>query len=342
MTRTGIKLDLDIGDLLSNAGRARGALSSIGDAMKKAETEKRWDDYGKLAFEKERLQGHATGFENDIKKFSNIPKFQGVGANGQPVFKVDQEYASLIKAQTDEMKKLTAMYEQAIQKGDIDAARGVGSQIEKQQSDFHKMVEQAGSPVGGRGIKEAVQAIGTERLVNALNEGFSRWAGSLDRSGIVSQYGSGDIMGARVSEMRRQADLGGGIAQTGLGILGTVVGGIIGGPGGALLGGTIGAGAGQALNTGLHIGVNKESTNVAYAELWQSKAGDAMNLAALKGSPNNVREAFNTAANAAAAFGYSAEEGMEAMKEAARQGLDGAGVRQILQYERSTGRTEEH
>ena len=336
MTRTGIKLDLDVGDLLANAGRARGALSSIGDAMKKAESEGRYDDYGKLAFEKERMQGRTAGFEKDIRQLYNNPKFQGVGANGQQVLKVDQEYASLIKAQTNEMKKLTAMYEQAIQKGDVDAVRGIGSQIEKQQSDFHKMVEQAGSPVGGRGIKEAVQAIGTERLVNALNEGFSRWAGSLDRSGIVRQYGSGDIMGARVSEMQRQDDLRGGIAQTGLGILGTVAGAFFG-PGGALLGGTIGAGLGQALNTGLHIGVNKESTNAAYAELWQSRAGDAMELAALKGSPNRVREAFNIAANAAAEFGYSAEEGMEAMKQAARQGLDGSGVRQILQYERSTG-----
>jgi hypothetical protein len=37
MTRTGIKLDLDVGDLVSNAGRARGAIAALGEAMKKAE-----------------------------------------------------------------------------------------------------------------------------------------------------------------------------------------------------------------------------------------------------------------------------------------------------------------
>ncbi|MDR0507764.1 MAG: hypothetical protein LBH32_13255 [Dysgonamonadaceae bacterium] len=66
-----------------------------------------------------------------------------------------------------------------------------------------------------------------------------------------------------------------------------------------------------------------------------------MQLAALIGEVNNLRGAFKTAANAAAAFGYSAEEGMDAMQEAARQGISGNKAvditRQVFNFERNTG-----
>jgi hypothetical protein len=66
-----------------------------------------------------------------------------------------------------------------------------------------------------------------------------------------------------------------------------------------------------------------------------------MELAANMGDPNAARDAYRTAAGTAARYGYSAEEGMEVMKEAARQGLGGeeaASVAgRVFNYERRTG-----
>ena len=596
MTRTGIKIDLDVGDLVSNAGRARGAISALADAMKKAEQEGRSDDYGKLAYEKEKLQGRSAGFERDVENFTSNPRFQIQTPNGTAVFKLDTEYAELIKGQMASMRQLAEAYEEAVKTGNIAKAQGISPQIERQQDDFHKIVEEIrGSPaiktpstiispspysvasaddplprqqsndvtfkqegrlarspaqtehnrdlqptlfpleeiprnpvrpedtnadhrpelppveempripaapegadtvrrpepghpirgedgisqsIGGfvssaaaarqiilnidkeiekaqkagdelkvgqlyytkqrmntvheqlerdtntltggqqyrqimdkqaagqvlskreeayvshldllndalkkntaalldaaksgdadellkqapqisrsiddfqritgtadpskaRGMQDAVKAIGIGQIANAINDGFSRWAGSLDRSGIVNQYGSGDILGGRIAEERRQADLEGGILQSVLAIGGTALGFALGGPGGAMLGGTLGGGAGKAIDTALHIGPNKDATEAAYAGLWQQRAAPAMELAALQGTPEKIRDAFKTAADAAAQFGYSAEEGMEAMKEAARQGLGGEEARQVMQqsmaFERGTG-----
>jgi hypothetical protein len=188
-----------------------------------------------------------------------------------------------------------------------------------------------------------MKAIGINNIANAINDGFARWAGSLDRSGIVNQYGNGDILGGRISEKRRQADLWGGLAQGGLGLLGSLFGVTPWGlaSGGPLVWGSIGTAGGKAIDTGLHLGPNKEATEAAYAGLWQNRSVDAMELAANLGSPNEIREAFKTAADAAAAFGYSAEEGMDAMKQAAQQGLGGTeakeAARQVFDYERRTG-----
>jgi hypothetical protein len=305
--------------------------------MKKAESEGRYDDYGKLAYEKERLQGKTSSFEQNIQAFANNPRFQSTNANGQQVFKVDQEYASLIKAQTEAMKRLTAEYETAIRKGDIDAARAISPQIEQQQDEFRKIVEQSNAPAANRGMSNAVHAIGLHQIAGAINEGFSRYVTSLDRSGIVSQYGSGDVLGGRVSEQRRQANLWGGVAQAGLGLGGTVLGFLLGGPGGAMVGGALGSAGGSAISNLLQKDVNKAATEAAYAGLWNQRSAGAMELAALQGAPNRVREAFDVAARAAEQFGFSAEEGMEAMKQAAQQGLDGSIAHQIFQYERSTG-----
>jgi hypothetical protein len=337
MTRTGIKLDLDVGDLVSNAGRARGAISALTDAMKKAEQENRMEDYGKLAFDRDRLKNKNTIFEMDIRALDNNPRFQ-TQTSGGTVLKVDAEYAGLIKSQIDAMKRLTAEYEEAVRGGDTASARELFPQIEKQQADFHKVVEQANMPTGLQAMAGAVKAIGVNQIANAINDGFSRWAGTLDRSEIVNQYGSGGILGGRIAEERRQADFWGGIAQTVLGMAGAVAGAFLGNP---LAGAAVGAGAGKAINTALHIGPDKEATEVAYANLWQQRSGQAMELAALTGDPKMVREAFKMAADAAAQFGYSAEEGMDAMKQAAQQGLGGKEAADIagraFDYERRTG-----
>jgi hypothetical protein len=87
--------------------------------------------------------------------------------------------------------------------------------------------------------------------------------------------------------------------------------------------------------------VKEEANIAASAGLWQQRSTDAMQLAALSGDPQKLREAFEIAADAAARFGYSAEEGMDAMRQAVQQGLGEERARviteQVFQYERSTG-----
>jgi len=339
MTRTGIKIDLDVGDLLSNAGRARGAISALNEAMRKAEKEKRFEDYGKLAYEKERLQGRANVFDQDVRKFANNPKFSGIGANGQPVFKVDQEYASLIKAQTEAMKRLTAEYEATIAKGDIDSAMAISPQIAKQQKDFHKITEQTfGMGAKSNGVGEAVKSIAMNQIAGAIKSGLDVWVGSLDRTAVINSVGSGDVLGASLAESQRRAsrtkgalDTTGAAAQ-GIGMaLAPFTGGV------SLIAGTGANLLTKGLSSLSEADQIKYANKIAYSSLWDERKDQAMNLAALKGSPDKVREAFNTAAAAAEKFGYSAEEGMELYKNAIQHGLNGSTIQEIFKYERSTG-----
>ena len=240
------------------------------------------------------------------------------------------------------MRKMVDKLGDATQAGDTEGIMGQASQVGEQASEFKKTVGH--TTTAGQGVQDAIKAIGISQIAGAINEGFSRYASSLDRSTIVSQYGSGDIMGAQLSEKRRQADLGGGIAQAALPIIGGLVGLIpgigaaIGGPmGGAVIGGALGG----ATNIGAHFFLGGESTDISKAEQWQQRSAASMELAALMGDPQKIREAFDVAADAAAHFGYSAEEGMEAMRQAARQGMDIEEARRetenIFDYERSTG-----
>jgi hypothetical protein len=341
MTRTGIKLDLDVGDMVSNAGRARGAISALTDAMKEAEQKGNWDDYNRLSFDRDRLQSRNTGFERDLRALVDNPRFQTKAADGTTVLKIDAEYAASFKSLTDSIKKLTIEYEEAVKTNDFSKTRELAPQIERQQADLHKVMEDANKPTGIQAMAGAMKAIGVNQIANAINDGFSRWVGSLDRSGIINQYGGGDIWGGRIAEERRQADFTGGILQSVLAIGGTALGFALGGPGGAMLGGTVGGGAGKAIATGLQGPINNEASEAAYAGLWQNRSGQAMELAAIMGTPGDVRGSFKTAADTAVRFGYSAEEGMEALKEAARQGLGGQEAADItsrvFDYERRTG-----
>ena len=97
MTRTGIKLDLDVGDFVSNAGRARGAIARITEEMKKAEKEKRHEDYAKLSIQKTHLETQNFGFERDIKTMTLNPNFQTATSNGTTILKMDSEYGQRLK-----------------------------------------------------------------------------------------------------------------------------------------------------------------------------------------------------------------------------------------------------
>jgi hypothetical protein len=341
MTKLGIQLDVESGGFISGIAASERSVESLTQAMKKAKAEGRDEDFVRLQIQRDTLAASTTGFKKDTEKLFSEPRLQTTTASGASVIKMDADQATVFKDLNSTIKKLTGVYVEQINNKDFQGAHETFSQLQQKQGEYKKAVDEATAPPMSRGAQDAIKAIGIGQLANAINDGFARWTGSLDRSGIINQYGSGDVMGGRLSERRRQADLWGGLAQAGLGVAGTAAGFFLGGAGGSLLGGTLGTAGGKAIDTVLHKGVNKEATESAYAGLWTQRSSDAMELAALMGNPNRVREAFKTAADAAAAFGYSAEEGMDTMKQAIRQGMNGDRARevteQVFQYERGTG-----
>jgi hypothetical protein len=140
MNRIGIKIDLDTGDLVSSAGRARQSIAGLTDEMKKAQKEGRWEDYTKISFEKDRLQGKTSGFERDIKTLANDPRFQTQTSTGGTVLKIDSEYVNAIKNQTDAIKKLTDEYQGAIRSGDVGRIHELTPQIDRQQFELQKTI----------------------------------------------------------------------------------------------------------------------------------------------------------------------------------------------------------
>jgi hypothetical protein len=257
---------------------------------------------------------------------------------GQTLTRHEEAYISRMNALNDAIKKNTAALLQSIQADDTKEVLRQTPEITRNMNDAGKIMGRENAPDMARDTRDAAQALGAGQVLNAVSDGFSRWAASLDHSGIVSKYGSGDIIGAKIDEKRRKADFWGGIAQGGLTIAGAAAGTLLGNP---IAGAAIGGFAGQSIHTALTIGPNLDATKKAYADLWQSKIKDAMELAALKGTPRDVRGSFTQAASAAAQYGYSAEEGMSTWKDVARQGVKGAAagemVKSIFQWERGTG-----
>jgi hypothetical protein len=343
MTNIGIKLSLDTGSFISNAAAARSAISDLDSEIKQAEKDGDKARVGQLYYAKQQMTTTAEGFERDTKSLVTNPVYQQImnkQMSGPALTKSEEQFISRLDASAEATKKLTAAILDAIKTGDTESIFKQASDLSTQAQDFHKLATGTDDKNAGKeSTKDAIKAIGINQILNAFNDGFARWASSLDRSGIINQYGSGDILGGRIAEQRRQADFWGGIAQAGLGVTGAVVGSIIGV--GTMAGAAVGAGVGKAIDTGLHVGPNREATEAAYAGLWQNRSGQSMELAAITGSANDVRGAFKSAADAAAEFGYSAEEGMDAMKAAAQQGLSGMeakeAARQVFDYERRTG-----
>jgi len=340
MTKLGFKVDLDVGDLVSHAGQAKGALISITEAMKKAEAAGDTNSYAKLAYEKNRTQARAAGFDRDISRFANNPKFQGTGASGQPVFKMDSEYAVLIKDQISTMKKLTASYNAAINSGNIDDAMSLSTQLAKQQSEFHKLTDKANGieRTKSDGTGEAIKGIALNQFVSSFKEALNIMVGSIDRTASIRSAGSGDMLGASLAERQRRTDRTTGV----LNLIGSGAQGV----GMALApftgGASLIAAAGVNLITSI-AGADAQArqkiygNRIAYSSLWDDKKDQAMNLAAVLGDPAKVRDSWNFAAEAAQKFGYTAEEAADLTKEAAQQGLSGSTVNRVLRYERATG-----
>jgi hypothetical protein len=341
MTKIGVEISAEVGGFTSGMGAASRTVDTLTQKMKDAKKEKNWELFDKLQMQRDSLSASAAGFKKDTNNLFNDPRYHTETASGAPAIKMDKEQVATFESLTDSIKKLTAKYDEQIGKNEIKEAENTFWQLQQKYKEYNKEVSSVTAPVTGPGqrMQDAVKSIGINQVASAINDGFSRWVGSLDRSGIVNQYGSGDILGGRISEERRKADLWGGLAQGGLGLAGTIAGAFL--PGGPLVWGSLGTAIGKAIDTGAHAGPNKDATDAAYAGLWQNRSGQAMELAAVMGSVNDVRGAFKSAADAAAEFGYSAEEGMDALKQAAQQGLSGeemrAVVNQSFDYERRTG-----
>jgi hypothetical protein len=250
--------------------------------MWEAEKSKDWDNYTSLSLEKERMQGITGQTAKDIQKVYNDPQFQTKDANGNTVFKMDSEYGSLLKSQIDTMKKLIAAQEEAVRNGEMDKVHELSPQIQKAQSDFHKTVEEATAQPG---MKVATQnallnAISAQQIVGAVTNGINTYVSQLDRSSIVNREGSGDVMGAQVEELHRDATrksgIWGSVGTIGGGILGGILGTIIapgaGTAAGVALGSTIGGGFGGLAGIGDEAKANTMATDEAYAQQWEKQA----------------------------------------------------------------------
>ncbi|MDR0685795.1 MAG: hypothetical protein LBF83_11810 [Spirochaetaceae bacterium] len=94
---------------------------------------------------------------------------------------------------------------------------------------------------------------------------------------------------------------------------------------------------------------NEMATGEAYAKNWERQAPAAMELTGLLGkyggteeeNTRSIRRTFENAANAATEYGFSPEEGMAQVKQAAYQGLNERqaldAARDVFNFERGTG-----
>jgi hypothetical protein len=279
------------------------------------------------------MTGRAAGYDRNMNTLAN--RFQGIGANGQPVFKIDQRYADLITKQIDVMKKLNESYLTALSGGKTDEAMSLSTQLGEQQRNFDKLVEKAtGTGAEDKKKDDVVRGIGFNQVTGMLSQALETIIHARDRTAIMQAYGSGDAIGGQYAEFERGANIAhgvGGLLKSSGGIAA-----MFGGPFGMVAGGIL-SGTGIAVDLITKWIEAGEKNKAVGAQLWDQASPNAMQLAALTGDPNNIRPSFARAAKMGAEWGYSADETMASLKEAAYQGLDGSVVSEILTQERSTG-----
>jgi len=333
MTRTGIKVDLDVGDVVSGASKAKSAISSIEAAMKRVSVGS--EEHAKLAYTRDRLQAQAAGYDRSLSNLANAPKLQGIGASGQPVFKIDSSYESLLRTQINTEKSLIAALTTAANADDADAVMSLSTQLSKVQKDFAKTCDEVtGNKPKEKIESDAMKSMFAQQMINAVNSGMSLYVSGLDRTGVINALGQGDLMGGGLAEKQRRTNmLSGGLQTAGALFQGA---------------GTLFGPVGMAIGTGGNFFANlaakyfeKEQTDTgnryAYAGLWDSHKDQAMELAAITGKPSNVRGKWKEAATVAEKYGYSAEEGAELVKSAAMQGLGANAADKVFDFERRTG-----
>jgi len=224
MTRAGVKLSLDVGELVSNAGRAEGAISSLTQKMKQAQDKGDWDGFVKYQFERDRLQGQNKKYTTNLQRMADNPRMSAIGANGQQVLKMDSNYLNTIKDQTAALKKLYEKFDNFTKAGDTQSADAMLPQINEAQSALNKEMEEAGGGVTRNGAADAVKSIALNQITGAINAGMKLWVSSIDRTASINAYGNGDVLGGSLAERQRKANAwsggleAGGAAATGIGM----------------------------------------------------------------------------------------------------------------------------
>ena len=346
MITAGVKLSLDASDFVSGAGRAAGSLhllnEKVEEARKLAESTGKGEDYDnffKLKYDRDRMQSNNAIYDRNLKNMANNPNMTAIGKNGQQVFKMDADYVNIIKDQTSVLKKLYEKYNEFIKAGDTNAANAMFPQIDEAEKKLNKTMEEANrGNKDNNGVAAAVKSLAVGQIAQAIAQGFSQYTQSKDRTGIISAYGSGDLMGGNLAEMRRKSDFWGGIVKVGAPLAGTAIGAIAGNP---ILGGMIGSAGGSVIADLIAGGTINEANKVAFASLWSQQIPDMMSLAAITGDAKRPKKAFERAVSVSEDYGYSAEEGAGAIRAAAQQGLSiGAAIRvagNVFDHERRTG-----
>ena len=333
------------GGIMSSAEAAKEAVRSLDSRIARARQEGD-PKLGELQYAREKAQASAHSLSLGVERMIRNPRLQQISDSqsaGRPLAKSDEKFLAGLASMGDELKKNTAALIETAKAGSAGEIASQSAQVGTQAAELQKITGEGKTPFGSPGMQGAANILGAMQVSNAISDGFRLWAGSLDRSGIIAQYGSGDIMGARIAERRRLDNLVGGGVQTAASTIGggmMMAGGMSGILPLAIAGGILSLG-GSVYNAIRQGNTSKEASDAAYAELWQQRSADAMNLAALSGDPKFIREAFKEAADAAARFGYSAEEGMDAMRQAVQQGRTPDEANKIMQeafnFERSTG-----
>jgi hypothetical protein len=334
--------------LLSDNGDWR-ELKGLSGAITQEHDAGDWGQVARLGNTKDTLQGIMGQYDRDSKLEANL--------------KADPEFSSQLKEIRDALKGTIAAINDAAANGDYEKADQLTGQAKQLQGISHKTVEAAMAPPQSQADKGALSSFlnvqTAQQIVGAVTNGINTYVAHLDRSGIVNAMGSGDPMGAQIEEMHRSAkekgNLWESVGRIGGGILGGVAGTFIGGPvvgtaAGAAIGSTLLGAGGSLIGTlGDEKKANEMATSEAYAKLWERQAPDAMNLTATLGkyggtreeNTGSIRRTWENAANTATEYGFSPEEGVEQVKQAASQGLSERqaldAARDVFAFERGTG-----
>ena len=375
MRQLGFTIGLDVGGLVSGAGRAAAALENLYKARDKAaeggnqdfandldkdirrlqgadshagiealrgtaralearikEAEKGGDavEAGKLRYARSQAEATADSLGKDMGNMLKDPRLLQImekKAGGQALTRGEEEHLARIDGLTGELRKNTEALLSASNEGGADDLLRHSSKVGGGAAEIRGIGAEDGLGPGAQGaMKGMMKGLGKLGLaagaVSALAGKLGTWVAHQDRSGIVQQLGSGDARGAHLSEMRRDADRRSNWTNW-IPIFGNM------------------------LRPLYDLRANRQATDNAKADLWDARADQSMELAAAFARPgglinsNAVRGAFDAAADAAARFGFSAEDGMAAMRQAAEQGLSMARAealaRQVFEYERATG-----
>jgi hypothetical protein len=266
-----------------------------------------------------------------------------------PDHKIDKEInKEIIQNFEETVKNLSSAMQEAIQNNSPEEV--IASFI----NDLHeagKALDQFRSTAKGKGhpSQESPQQI-LGKVFENIGKASDLLVSSMNRAPIVRRQAAGDWVGSQIEEKRKTAEQIEG--------WGSLVSNVLGGAAAVAIpvfGVPIGIGisaGGNALSKGIanisRADANKLETREAYIQAWEAQLPEALQTSALlKGTSSsehtntgNIRDTFMKTAQATTKYGYSVEEGMHVVQEAARQGLGTESIptaERIFQYARATG-----